>query len=363
MDKLSAILNNLPDRVYKKEDSNIYHILSSISEELEDIVQNISSIEDSFYIDSAQGSDLDKLGQLFNLRRLSGEQDEFYRARIRSRLSSFIGGGTKAAIKETIKLLLEKEAKIIEHYRPGLGLEYFHNGIINGFSLSIQDSLVLRISDGIGYIGGTRITSDERDLILPENPSNRIDYIFMQSDGTLIIKDNDIVLNNEFKIGEAIIENSQIINTRLRRFYLNPSRHFITNKATISVVVPLDIDEQFQREDDVMDILQHTKAAGIALLLRNSYEIRDKKDKINHKTNFYINSYFMNKIKKPINNTNIKVDKTFKSRYFIDENMVPKYNGKIRFDGKENYSKKQYLSSKAYLSIKKNNIIIEEEIV
>jgi hypothetical protein len=157
MAKIDFILNNLPDLYDKSTDSNLYKLLSSFGTELDTFTDEMDKAKRSRFVDTATGSDLDKLGELINLRRFFNESDDNYRGRLKSKVPSFIGGGAISAIRQVIKNYLGVEPSIIEHYVPGDGHPFFDNGVIADSNIVVDSGLKVKANPGIVYIGGNRI--------------------------------------------------------------------------------------------------------------------------------------------------------------------------------------------------------------
>lgn len=99
---LYELLDNLPEYMDKSEGKNIYNFIYSLSLSLETFNDNIDSLKSEIQIDTAQAQYLDDIGKLFTLLRKSDEVDASYRARIKTFISSYIGGGTIAALKQAV---------------------------------------------------------------------------------------------------------------------------------------------------------------------------------------------------------------------------------------------------------------------
>jgi hypothetical protein len=100
LERTKRIANRLPE-FYRTwdEDSVIYKVIDSVGRALAEEQKSVFRIMRTHWVDTANGGDLDKLGALFELRRDNGEPDDDYRARIKSALRQFKGGGTIASIR------------------------------------------------------------------------------------------------------------------------------------------------------------------------------------------------------------------------------------------------------------------------
>ena len=79
-----------------------FDFMDIFGKELDETDNKIDQIERDHWIDYAEGDALDKLGVLFNLTRVDGETDAVFRARIKSTVPDYSGGGTINAIKEVV---------------------------------------------------------------------------------------------------------------------------------------------------------------------------------------------------------------------------------------------------------------------
>lgn len=259
MSKIDIIMDKFPDKVYKKDnESNLYKFISAFSTELDEMVDKMEEIRNSHFVDSATGKDLEKIASILNLYRLRNESDESFRGRIKTKVPSFVGGGTITAIRQVIRTFLGVEPTIIEHYKPGEGHAYFDNGVLNGFDISLNQNTVY-IESGTAYIEGKRITVNNIELEL----INNINFIFLNDMGEFRV--DTIESKNENEIILYSINDNQVID---KRFLLDPYTHFITNIATITVQIPYNFDESKITIEDTKNIMKNTKAAGIAILMR-----------------------------------------------------------------------------------------------
>lgn len=264
MDKIKFLLDNIPDNYYKERDGNLYKILDSFANQLDELILKLDEVNNSRFVDYAKGEHLDKIGKLINIFRFNNEKDESFRGRIKSKLPSFIGGGAISAIKQVVVNYLGVEPIIIEHYKDGEGHSYFDNGVLNGFSIEKLTGLNIRIKAGTGYINGARITLNDSDKTLSSNSTL---YIKLNSNGIISIDTTSTPTNSQILIA-SIVTTSSIGTITDKRFILNPEEHYITNTASITVQIPYDFDESKISLEDTKDLLRKTKAAGIALLIK-----------------------------------------------------------------------------------------------
>lgn len=288
MPKIDFILDNIPDNAYNKDkDSNINKILSSISTELDDFINEMDKVRNAKFIEYASGEDLDKLGALLNLKRFSNEGDLNFRGRIKARVPSFIGGGTIESIKQVIQNFLGVEPIIIEHYKEGEGHAFFHNGVIKGLKLSKISNNQIEIESGIYYINGMRFTSNDLNINLDSYSEDRIDYIFMDNTGKPAIRNNNSFDSNKEIPLARINVDSTGITIEDARFKLNPYEHYITNVATITIQLPYEFSEERITFNEIKNIIKSTKAAGIAVLMRSIGVYNESAKIIEDKPSFF----------------------------------------------------------------------------
>jgi hypothetical protein len=264
MSKINFIFDNMPSLYNSDESSNLYKFLSPIGTALDNFLLDIENVRNSRFVDKATSNDLDRIASIINLKRFLNENDDTFRSRIKSRISSFIGGGTISALKQVVVNYLGVEPIIIEHYLPEEGHPYFDNGILKGFDIINLGGLSITIKSGTGYINGMRITSNDTTINLSSSSTL---YIKLNIDGTFSIDTTSTPNSTQVSIATVITTSSIDTITDMRNI-LNPEEHYITNTASITVQIPFDFTLSKIPLEDVKDILRRTKAAGIALLIK-----------------------------------------------------------------------------------------------
>lgn len=86
--------------------------IKAITGEYEEFVCNLRLIQESHWVDTAIGIDLDLIGRLLNTPRIFGETDSIYRARLKGIVSSFVGGGTVQAVKNSVEIITGVEPEV-----------------------------------------------------------------------------------------------------------------------------------------------------------------------------------------------------------------------------------------------------------
>lgn len=110
---MQDVINRLSTAYNKAETSNNYKLLRIFAEELDEIEQTLGDVKNSHFVDTATGISLDRIGSLVNEMR-GGDDDEAYRARIKTKYSQMIADGTKAAIKFALSETLGLDPSKIE---------------------------------------------------------------------------------------------------------------------------------------------------------------------------------------------------------------------------------------------------------
>lgn len=99
MERTKRIAERLPE-FYRTwdADSVIFKVLDSVGRSLNEEQKSVFRIMRTHWVDTANGGDLDRLGEIFEIGRRDAETDEDYRARIKNALRQFKGGGTTSSI-------------------------------------------------------------------------------------------------------------------------------------------------------------------------------------------------------------------------------------------------------------------------
>jgi len=200
MAKIDFILDNFPNHYNKSKSSNLYKLLSALGSELDDFLLNLESVRTSRYVDDANGIELDKVASILNLKRFFNENDDLFRGRIKTKIQSFIGGGTVNAIKQVVETYLGVTPIIVEHYQEGENHPYFDNGVFNGLD---YDSTVKNItSDFNGKVAGSTV----------ENPNiaKRWAYTTLLSPSDFNASDAEAAINYSYisKIDTSVQSNN-----------------------------------------------------------------------------------------------------------------------------------------------------------
>ncbi|WP_327054018.1 hypothetical protein [Halomicrococcus gelatinilyticus] len=95
---------------YPDDDGTFWSdLLATVAAEVEDLEAANEAVLDSKVIDDATGAQLDRLGELVDTKRESGESDDHYRGRLTVQLRRFLSGATTDQITETAAILLDTD--------------------------------------------------------------------------------------------------------------------------------------------------------------------------------------------------------------------------------------------------------------
>lgn len=108
MPRSEKISEKLP-HFYKhwEQNSFLFSLISALGKRLDESEKEIVAIMRAYWVDTATGIDLDRLGALFNLKRKESETDPYYRNRLKGAIISYKGGGTESAIQMLVKITLK----------------------------------------------------------------------------------------------------------------------------------------------------------------------------------------------------------------------------------------------------------------
>lgn len=107
MSRTEDISRRLP-HFYKhwEHTSSIYDLTASLGKRLDECEKELVSIMRVHWIDTASREDLDKLGSLYNIKRIDNDADSDFRIRLKTAIISYKGGGTRGAIEMLVRLAL-----------------------------------------------------------------------------------------------------------------------------------------------------------------------------------------------------------------------------------------------------------------
>lgn len=106
MSAIADLVKRLSSAYEKDSTGNNYKMLQIPASEFEIIKTETENVKDSHFVDTAIGLSLDRIGALLKVFRGSGETDTSYRARIKSEVPNFVGGGTIDSIRTALANLI-----------------------------------------------------------------------------------------------------------------------------------------------------------------------------------------------------------------------------------------------------------------
>jgi hypothetical protein len=112
MSRLDRISDRFP-RFYKswEKGSMISILIEALSKQLDEVDGGITDLMRAHWVDTAEGDELDKLGIIVRVSRMSGEESEHFRGRLKRAVDEYKGGGTVSVILESVNELLGAEDK------------------------------------------------------------------------------------------------------------------------------------------------------------------------------------------------------------------------------------------------------------
>ena len=138
MSRTEEISDRLPHFYrYWEPGSSIYNFIAAPGKCLDEAEKELVSIMRAHWVDTAIRGDLDRLGTVYNIKRIDGEPDSDFRNRLKIAIISYEGGGTIDAIQMLVRITLRLPqnypVKIIENppaiyqknWKVGAGHEWF----------------------------------------------------------------------------------------------------------------------------------------------------------------------------------------------------------------------------------------------
>ena len=106
MSRTQRIIERLPDFYRTWDEKSLIHsIVAAFGKRLDEAEKDLFALMRSHWVDKAFGLDLDRLGQIYNISRKPGEQDERFRSRLRMAIVEFKGGGTIGAVQTAVRTI------------------------------------------------------------------------------------------------------------------------------------------------------------------------------------------------------------------------------------------------------------------
>jgi hypothetical protein len=188
LERTKRIAERLPE-FYRTwdADSVIFKVVDSVGRALNEEQKSIFRVMRTHWVDTANGSDLDRLGALFELRRGKEEADEDYRSRIKGALRQFKGGGTGASIKALMADFLSADPR---------DLEIIENP-------SREMSMQRRVSGGQSWTLGSMSVDEAYPVI----------EVTLEGEGNVVLNpalrnldsEERVGLDGKFKVGQKLV--------------------------------------------------------------------------------------------------------------------------------------------------------------
>jgi hypothetical protein len=130
-------------------------LIAALASEFDDFEATLKDVDVAKFVDTATGQRLDRLGDIFDVDRETGESDDKYRIRIQVALRELLSSGTVQEIKSAIAVLLdvdESEVVINEPYdveSARIDIGVFERELENrGISIAEFDNFVNGLAAG-----------------------------------------------------------------------------------------------------------------------------------------------------------------------------------------------------------------------
>jgi len=225
-------LNELPGWQKDSLDSVTSSVIDAFASEGALLSTNIDAMHDAVFVDTATGSELDDLAEMFRIVRQSGETDASLRGRIKSYWAGFTGGGTTTAIEESLETALGlAPGTIVVTQSKTTTDQHLYNASISRYPLNQK-------------------TVTPASVVLNGIVSS-LPFLFVQG------VDYSIVDNDVQWLGATVPDNASVFTVA---YTYTPD---LKLAVTIPVVSPSDIDLARTTEDQ-------NKAAGI--LIENTFD-------------------------------------------------------------------------------------------
>jgi hypothetical protein len=147
-------------------DSTVAKLVYSVSSELDKAEDTVTDLIGSHWVDTATGTDIDRIGIMFGIKRRPQESDEQYRSYLKHSVDQYRGGGTLGGILSDLEMALGPESvAIIENPLVESHAEFLviANDTWKLGSQSIQnEAFALTLSvEGKGAVSKPKITNIE----------------------------------------------------------------------------------------------------------------------------------------------------------------------------------------------------------
>lgn len=166
------VLTNRYPIIEAEESSVVKRFLGVIKSALLKVTNALNAVYKAASPVEAEGDELDKWGEVLSVKRLEGEDDESFRARMLESLRDIRGALTIGAVKERLAPLLGSTPEVIEH--RGLGRAWpLQWGDVLGEITDVQRVLVV-------------VPAGLSDDVLDEARDELEDALLVSSEGLIV---------------------------------------------------------------------------------------------------------------------------------------------------------------------------------
>lgn len=221
-DDIYDLLEELLKNPYPQTGESWQAILNAIAKEVAELEKARSEAEDAKFVTTAEGEQLDRIGEFFGTERKTNEPDDVYRLRLQVALRSQVGSGTIPEIIDVVDTILpnvDRDQIDVEEpiqlepmfVRIRLPKDTFANSTLSDTDLvnTLEDIVAGGVAVGLAadYIQDeTLVTSDEVDFsqLEPEDVTALVDGVDL-SDVTRsdeVVTDDDSEVVNAYARGD-----------------------------------------------------------------------------------------------------------------------------------------------------------------
>jgi hypothetical protein len=199
MSRIERVSNRLP-RLYKKEEKGALFsiLLQSICKEMNNTEDGITDLLKAHWLDTAKDDELDRIAVLVGSSRLSGEDDNNLRARLKRAVDDYKGGGTVSIILKEVKELINAKndgtVEIIENPLVEASAEFVvtvdDTWVLGSDSIENEISTFVFTVEGDGEISNPQITNLDTGQSVSFSGK-------METGQKLVIKQNTALLDGQ----------------------------------------------------------------------------------------------------------------------------------------------------------------------
>lgn len=221
-DDIYDLLEELLKNPYPQTGESWQAILNAIATEVAELEKARSEAEDAKFVTTAEGEQLDKIGEFFGTERKTNEPDDVYRLRLQVALRSQVGSGTIPEIYDVVDTILpniDRDQINVEEpiqlepmfVRIRVPKDTFANSTLSDTDLvnTLEDIVAGGVAVGLAadFIEDeTLVTSDEVDFsqLEPEDVTALVDSVDLSevSQSDEVVTDDDSEVVNSYARGD-----------------------------------------------------------------------------------------------------------------------------------------------------------------